>query len=368
MGKGAVKGGRKMDKKKMCSMSEKGIALPLVILMVLVLIPAGVALSSLAKRETKSTVKAKGSTQAIQLADAGIKRAMTEIVNNENYTGPGAVQSLSAGQYTVNISTPGCMFEGTLLPVNRYGIEGVGYVPNQAHVREARKIVALIDRLPFPPYSPFENAVTAGDGGIEVSGSAVVTGDMITSGTVDVQGSVTITGTTIEGDVATANFPIPVVPVAAVDLGVIDLSGSTNFVINPGTYTCSSINITGTASITLYTEAGGQGVHLYCSGDVSVAGTGLVNMGVDATTFFLYGTGEGGTIDLHGTANIYAAIYAPSYDCETGGTNIITGAMNVYSYDNGGNPEMVYDPNLCGTLGPAGIDSVKMFSWREEKI
>ncbi|MCK4532223.1 hypothetical protein KAU39_00425 [bacterium] len=368
MSKGEIKGGRKMDKKKMFPMSEKGIALPLVILMALVLIPAGVALSSLAKRETKSTVKAKGSTQAIQLADAGIKRAMTEIVNNENYTGPGAVQSLSAGQYTVDVFIPGSVFEGNILPVNRYGIEGVGYVPSEAKSREARKIVALVKRLPFPLYDPFDNAVTAGDGGIDVRGAALVNGNMITSGTANVQGSVTTTGTITAGDPATANFPIPVVPVAAVDLGVIDLTGNTNFVINPGTYTCSSIDIAGTASITLNTVAGGPGVHLYCSGDIDAAGVGLVNAGADATTFFLYCTGESGTIDLHGTADIFAAIYAPSYDCFTRGTNIVTGAMNVYSYDNNGNPNMIYDPNLNGIGGPAGTDSVKMLSWREEKI
>ncbi len=357
-----------MSKKSRYLQSEEGIVLPLVLLMILVLVPVGMGLSNLTKIETKATVAAKQTTRAVQLASAGVQRAMAEIVNNASYIGPGAVQNLSTGQYTINISTPGCSFEGNVLPVNSYGIEAIGFVPNLVQAGETRKVVALVNRIPFPPYSPFDHAVTAGDGGIDIRGHCLVDGDVITSGTANSQGSVTITGTVTDGDAATANFPLPVVPLGAVDLGVINLNGNNNFVINPGTYTCSSINIRGNAEITLNTIPGGEAVHLYCSGDIDAAGTGFVNTGADATNFFLYGTGESGNIDLHGSADLYAAIYAPKYNCFSRGNNLVTGAMNVYKYDSNGNPDMIYDANLNGIGGSAGNDSVKMFAWREEKI
>ncbi len=301
-------------RRRMYLRSEKGIVMPLVLLMILVLIPVGLGLSNLTKIETKTTVAAKKTSRAIQLASAGVQRAMVEIVNNVSYLGPGAVQNLSTGQYTINISTPGCSFQGNILPVNRYGIEAIGYVPNLVQADETRKVVAFVNRIPFNNHGLFDFAVTAGDGGIDIRGNCLVDGDLITSGTANSQGSVTITGTVTDGDASVANFSPLVAPETAIDLGAIDLNGNNNFVINPGTYTCSSINIRGNAEITLNTIPGGDAVYLYCSGDIDAAGTGFVNTGADATKFFLYGTGESGNIDLHGTADIYAAIYAPKYN------------------------------------------------------
>ena len=336
--------------------------------MILVLVPVGMGLSHLIKIETKMVVSAKKTIRAFQLADAGIQRAMAEIVNNSAYTGTGAVQSLSTGQYTINISTPGSAFEGSILPANRYGIESIGYVPDMIQASETIKVVAFVNRIPFNNHGLFDFAVTAGDGGIDIRGSCLVEGDVITSGTANSQGSVTITGTVTDGDISVADFSPLVAPETAIDLGVINLNGNSNFTINPGTYTCTSINIGGNARITLNTIPGGDAVFLYCSGDIDAAGTGFVNTGADATKFFLYGTGESGNIDLHGTADIYAAVYAPKYNCFSRGNNLVTGAMNVYKYDSNGNPDMIYDANLNGIGGVGGIDQVKILSWREEKI
>jgi hypothetical protein len=357
-----------MDKNNRCLLTERGMALPLMTLMILVLIPIGMGLCQLGSFETKTTVKKKLSTQAIQLADAGIRRVMTEIVNNANYIGPGTVQNLSTGQYTINISTPGSIFETNILPVNRYGIEAMGYVPDMAQARERRKIIALVNRIPFPTHSPYDYAISAGDGGIDLLDTCKIAGDVITSDTVN--GAVHVTGAVTEEDYATANFPLPVAPsgVGVNDLGAINLNGTTNFTINPGTYTCTSIEIKGNAKITLATIIGGGAVHLYCSGDIDAGGTGFVNTGADATTFFLYGTGESGNIKFHGTSDVYAADYAPKYDCHVVVTAWGKGAINVYSYSGEGTSDIKHDPNLIGIGIVPGIDRVKMFAWREEKI
>ena len=341
--------------------AEKGIVLPLVLLMVLVLVPIGLGLTYLIKPETRMIVKGKGEAQALQIADAGIKRAMAEIANDPSYTGPGGVQGLSTGQYTISVSTPGSTFEGSVLPDDRYGIEVVGYVPNMIQPRERKKIIALAEREGF---YPFDFAITAGAGGVDIGDSCTISGDVVTSGTVT--GASQVTGTVTEGVSLVDDFPLPTVPAGATDLGVIDILGNTNYVIDPGTYTCTSINIGGTAQITINTTAGGEPVYLYCSGDIDGGGTGFVNVGCDATTFFIYGTGTSGTINLSGTADVYAAIYAPDYDCEMSGTSFADGSVNVYSFTAVGTSDVQYEECLEGTSDE--VAHAEIFSWREEKI
>ena len=349
-----------MFKKLIYRIGEKGIALPLVLLIILVLIPLGLGLSYLIKPEARMVVKGKGMAQAIQIADAGVRRAEAEIINNPSYTGPGGIQNLSTGQYDITISTPGCVFEGNLLPADRYGIETIGYVPNMAQPREKKKVVALVNR---ESYSPFDYAVTAGDGGIDLFDTCQVNGDVITSGTVNDETHVT--GVVKKGVSLVSKFPSPVVPGGAINLGAINITGNTNYVINPGTYTCTSIDILGNAKVTIDTALGGE-VYLYCSGNIDVGGTGFVNTGCDATTFFLYGTGASGNIKLHGTSDVYIALYAPTYDCDVVGTSWIKGAINVRKYTQEGTSDIQYEAGLGGM--PGKVVQVKIFSWREEKI
>ncbi len=352
---------RKVTGMKIFLATQRGVILPLVFLLILILIPLGLALTSLIKPETRFSVKEEQMTQALQIADAGIERARTEIANDSNYTGPGGVQSLSTGQYTINVSTPSTLFEGSVLPANHYGIESIGYVPNKIYPREKKKVIALIYR---EGYAPFDFAITAGNGGINLAGSCQINGDVITSGTVT--GASGVTGTVTEGASIVATFPPPVIPEGATDLGTIDISGGTNYVINPGTYTCTSITIGGNAQITINTPAGGDPVYLYCSGDIDAGGTGFVNTGQDATTFYIYGTGTTGNINFHGTSDIYAAIYATTYSCTATGTTWAEGSINVYSYTGTGTSDMSYEEGLLGT--PGGVVKTTILSWREEKI
>ncbi len=362
-----------MNKKNIFSLTQKGVVLPLVILMVLVLIPVGMGLSSLTKIETVATVNAKGAMQAIQLADAGIKRAMAEVTNNPGYTGfssfssesVGSVASLSSGQYSIGVSTPGSIppGESAVLPDGRYQISAIGYVPNVIDIREKRKIVVVAERTSF---CPFDFAVTAGAGGVDLSGGCLITGDVITSGSVTCPENVT--GTVTENEASVDDFEPPEMPtVFDADLGVINLIGNSSLSLDPGTYICSSINIGGNADLTLNTTSGGPPVIIYCSGDIDAGGTGFVNTGTDSNTFFIYGTGPvGSSIVLHGTADLYAAIYAPDYDASMTGTSFADGSLNVHSFTGTGTADMVYDDTLEGS--PGGMIDTKILSWREERI
>ncbi len=362
-----------MDKKNLFLLTEKGMILPLVVLMVLVLIPVGMGLASLTKIETQATVKAKGTIRALQVADAGIKRAMAEVTNDPDYEGfssfssesVGSVASLSSGQYSIGVSTPGTIPPGetAVLPDERYKISAIGYVPNVINIQEKRKIVVIAERTNF---CPFDFAITAGAGGVDLSGGCIITGDVITSGSVICPENVT--GTVNENEADVDDFEVPEMPaVFDTDLGVVDLSGNTSVSLDPGIYVCSSINIVGTAEIVLNTTPGGPPVIIYCSGDINAGGTGFVNTGADSNTFFIYGAGPiGSSIVLHGTTDLYAAIYAPNYDAALTGTSLADGSMNVHSFEGTGTADMEYDENLAGA--PGGIIKTKTLSWREEKI
>ncbi len=370
-----------MSKKNMFLLTEKGIVLPLVILMILVLIPVGMGLSNLTKIETVATVTAKSTTQAIQLADAGISRALAQITNDPGYTGFPTfswacslvsssaalpvvlppMDTLSSGQYSIGVSTPGTIPPGEIdvLPEGRYQISAIGLVPNMRKLREKRKIVVIARRIDI---SPFDFAVTAGDGGVDLSGGdCLIQGDVITSGTVT--NPERVTGTVTEGDSSVDDFEPPEMPGAFdADLGVINLLGNTDLELSTGTYICSSISIAGNASITINGP-----VTIYCSGNIDAGGTGFVNLSQDATDLLLYGTGPvGSTITFDGTADLYAAVYAPDYDAILSGTSLADGSMNVHGFTSLGTANMDYDDDLAGA--PGGILTTRILSWREDKI
>ncbi len=361
-----------MDKKNMCLLTEKGMVLPLVVLIVLVLIPVGMGLSNLTKIETEATVRAKESIRAVQVADAGIKRAMAEVTNNPSYTGfssfssesVASVASLSSGQYSIGVSTPGSIppGESAVLSDGRYQISAIGYVPNVINIKEKRKIVVTAERIDI---APFDFDITAGNGGIDLSGGdCFIQGDVITSGTVI--NPERVTGTVTEGESSVDDFESPEMPtVFDVDLGAINLLGGTVVPLTAGTYICSSINIGGNASITIDSSAGP--VYIYCSGDIDAAGTGFVNPSMDAANFIIYGAGPiGSTISFTGTADLYAAVYAPDYDAILAGTSLADGSMNVHSFTSLGTADMDYNDTLSGS--PGGVLRTKILSWREERI
>ncbi|MCK5533901.1 hypothetical protein KAI68_02205 [bacterium] len=361
-----------MDKKNIFLLTEKGMVLPLVVLMVLVLIPVGLGLSNLTKIETEATVRAKATIRAVQVADAGIKRAMVEVTNNPGYTGfssfasesVGSVDTLSSGQYSIGVSTPGSIppGESAVLPDGRYQISAIGYVPNVTNIQEKRKIVVTAERIDI---APFDFAITAGAGGVDLSGGdCQIQGDVITSGTVT--NPERVTGTVSEGESAVDDFEPPEMPgVYTSDLGEINLVGLADLVLTAGTYICSSINIGGTARITIDSTLGP--VIIYCSGDIDAGGTGIVNSSLDATNFLIYGTGPvGSTVRFDGTADLYAAVYAPAYDAILSGTSLADGSMNVHSFTSLGTADMDYNDALNGL--PGGVLKTKILSWREEKI
>lgn len=149
---------------------EKGIALVLALILMLVLSVLAVAMVFLGTSETKFLVKERLSDSALYIADGGVEYAINELQNDTNYRGPTAYSVANAGEFSVSISTQG-------QPANHYVITSIGYVPNAASPRETRTVSSIVNIIPGTP--PF--AVGAKDG-ITVASNVTIKGDLRSDG------------------------------------------------------------------------------------------------------------------------------------------------------------------------------------------
>ena len=125
----------------------------------------------------------------------------------------------------------------------------------------------------------------------------------------------------------------------------------------------NDIDIKGSAGVLI---EDGASLTIYVNGDVSVAGTGVVNESQTPSQFQLYGTNlESQTFNLSGNAAWYGAVYAPNASITlNGGGNVgaFYGAMIGNDITLNGGAEFIGDADLAELLLD---DSFAMANWRE---
>ncbi|MQY65137.1 MAG: hypothetical protein GH147_01445 [Clostridia bacterium] len=160
-------GGRKMSNIK----DEKGIALVLALILMLVLSVLAVAMVFLNTSETKFLVKERLSDSALYIADGGVEYAIYELQEGPStYRGPTSDFIGSVGEFHVSVSTQG-------QPANYYVITSTGYVPNAANPQETRTVTSIVNIVPGTP----SFAVGAKEG-ITVAANVTVRGDLRSDG------------------------------------------------------------------------------------------------------------------------------------------------------------------------------------------
>ncbi len=150
--------------------NEKGIALVLALILMLVLSILAVAMVFLNTSETKFLVKERLSDSALYIADGGVEYAINELQEDLIYRGPTAYSVANVGEFSVNVSTQG-------QPANHYEITSIGYVPNAANPRETRTVTSIVNIVPGTP----SFAVGAKDG-ITVASNVTIKGDLRSDG------------------------------------------------------------------------------------------------------------------------------------------------------------------------------------------
>ena len=149
---------------------EKGIALVLALILMLVLSVLAVAMVFLGTSETKFLVKERLSDSALYIADGGVEYGINELQNDTNYRGPTSYSVANVGEFSVNVSTQG-------QPANHYVITSIGYVPDATNPRETRTVSSIVNIVPGTPTF----AVGAKEG-ITVASNVTIKGDLRSDG------------------------------------------------------------------------------------------------------------------------------------------------------------------------------------------
>ena len=270
---------------------EKGIALVLALVLLVVLSVLALAMVFLSRYETRFLVKERQSDAALYIADGGVEYAIYELQKGSStYRGPTTDFIGNGGQFSVSVSTQG-------QPADFYVITSTGYVPNATNPQETRTVRSVIN-ISEEISSVFQNAI-ASQGDITLGGNVVVNSDTPTAqgnmysggnillqdnttingdasavGTITTEGSSTITGEETEG---TEPLDFPEVDTASY------ISEAQDGGIHEGNYVVSSDEDIGP---------------LYIDGDLVISGNHQVTL-----TGTVYVTGS---VTLQGTPDAYS--------------------------------------------------------------
>ncbi|MCI0406715.1 MAG: PilX N-terminal domain-containing pilus assembly protein [candidate division Zixibacteria bacterium] len=206
------------------------------------------------------------------------------------------------------------------------------------------------------------------DGLIHVGGNADVYGNVTTADTIITNGSMIIHGTT-DNSASTTDLE----PITQADLDYakwnsdvstgMTLSGGATY--NSGTYTLSAsgstAQITMTSGIYFFSSISltsgaklvipaGQEVIIFMTGTMNAAGGTIVNTNAIPADLQIYSTGP--TIDITGSATIYAAIYAPNAEIKVSGGGTVFGSLVGKSVKDAGNGTVHFDRALLDLESP----------------
>lgn len=107
----------------------------------------------------------------------------------------------------------------------------------------------------------------------------------------------------------------------------------------------------------------GASLTLYVGGDVSVSGNGIVNDPGTPRSLQIYGFGDSiSEWSLGGTANLFAAVYAPNANIDLRGTSEFRGAVVGNQVELNGNTYFLYDEDLTDLFTE---ERFAMSRWRE---
>ncbi|MGE5692904.1 MAG: collagen-binding domain-containing protein, partial [Candidatus Zixiibacteriota bacterium] len=125
-------------------------------------------------------------------------------------------------------------------------------------------------------------------------------------------------------------------------------SGSTaQITMTSGIYFFSSISLTSGAKLVVPSD---QKVVIFMTGTLNAAGGTIANTSAKPENLQIYSTGL--TIDITGSATIYAAIYAPNAEIKVSGGGTVFGSLVGKSVKDAGNGTVHFDRALLDLESP----------------
>lgn len=323
-------------------------------------------------------VQTKRSEQVLvaqSLSDAGIEKAVWKL----NQTG-----GSYTGEIDIDMTTGTLDINVTSIDSQTKSVLATAYVPSKTNPKVTRKVRSRISATPNEQDVSFHYAIQAGTGGINVSGSSEIDGNLFSNGNVTFSGG----GYDVTGDVSahgivspdpnprvhgTITTGVPEVSLPQVDIDAWENYASTGDTISgsyspSGTVNLGPTKITGSFSMSGSGTTVNLGGPLYIQGAVNISGgtfrlsdslgssgtiiivDGAVSISGGAS--FISNAGGGYIMFLSTYNNINAISYSGSASSE---------ALAVYAYNGGmtltGSGEIVA---LCGqTLNISGSGEIK---------
>lgn len=163
---------------------NRGSIIVVFIIILAVLTTMVMAVSSLALSNRVGVERAYQKSIALNIAEAGINKAIWEIKKNSSLTT--AVQSIDGGQYEVALVPPSDSS-------NKY-IISTAYVPTKANPKYKKAIKIKLTAQPSNTDISFGYAIQSDVGGTFVKGAAEIHGSLYSNGNVDISGSKEVQG------------------------------------------------------------------------------------------------------------------------------------------------------------------------------
>jgi len=338
--------------------------------------------------------KQKNAIVALEMAEAGVDQAITQLASSSSYTGTNYTNFSSGnakGGYAIAVTTP----SGAPATVRQIAV--TGYSPSNTTTEIGYKTSSVKVYTQFPSSNYFANAIfantsysnvgngttdsynsgvaaynalTAGSNGdvgtnstaagaVSLNGNAIVKGDVVVgvSGNpatvISNSGSATITGASSAATTVTS-LPTPSTSIAS--SGAMSIGGNNTLSLSAGTYYYSSIAIAGNGRLSTTGD-----VTIYVSGSISIAGNGTSAYGSLPQNLKIYVTGTS-AVSVSGNGSTYAAIYAPRSAVSISGNGSVYGAVVGNTVSMNGNANFHYDDAL-GSLGGSMGGDPEVLSW-----
>ena len=204
-------------------------------------------------------------------------------------------------------------------------------------------------------------------GALGLSGNAKINGNALVgyggnpTVVVSTSGNAKVAGTRSNLAQSWNNPGATTVPVGATAVSL-TVSGNNTLTLSAGTYSASSISISGNAKIV----TSGQ-VSIYVSGAINISGNGILVTNNHPANLMLYSMGSS-NVSISGNGSFYGGVYAPNSAVTTSGNGDFFGAMISKTYTQSGNGSLHYDLAMNAIQGPVDPNQtqiVRVKAWQE---
>jgi hypothetical protein len=395
--------------------TRRGSALIITLGVLLMLSLLSLTLVDTAQQDMNISFNQVNSEQAFYVAEAGAKRALTELALDTTWRTGFASETFEDGAYWVavidsttqpalaetllvrstgRIDRASAQVEAWLTPVRAKSGSGMGVFGNLSVLASGGGSIDCYDSElgsyasqaingPDPKHENMwaDDCVMVGSNGeIKLTGGSTIHGDVITSP----GGSFDLDGGYLYGDSSYSDTVFTLPPVDSADMawawannsapsGLSFLGSATYDVATRRLRAGGGATVTFTSGVYYFSEvefsggsmleiAPGADVEIYCEGQWRMGGGGMLNSDGLPGNVRIFSTGE--RFEFSGGSGFWATVYAPNAEVKVSGGGDAYGSYVGNEIENSGGTTFHYDAAL-GRTSSGPIQRYKVIAWRQ---